>query len=100
MFATQWKRANILPIDNKNDKQVISNYRATSLLPIGSKTFEKLIFHELFKFIAVKNLLYNHQLGFDPYVSCIYQLHTITHDIFSSFDCSPTLEIGCAHDVL
>ena len=67
MFATQWKRANILPIDDKNDKQVISNYRATSLLPIGSKTFEKLISHELFKFIAVKNLLYNHQSGFDPY---------------------------------
>ena len=25
-FATQWKRANIVPIHKKNDKQIVSNY--------------------------------------------------------------------------
>ena len=25
-FPTQWKRANIVPIDKKNDKQIVSNY--------------------------------------------------------------------------
>ena len=33
-FATQWKRANIVPLHEKNDKQIISNYRLVSLLPI------------------------------------------------------------------
>ena len=65
-FANQWKRANILPIDGKNDKQVISNYRPISLLPICSKTFGKLTFNKLFKFFEVKNLLYNHPSSFDP----------------------------------
>ena len=41
-FPTQWKRANIVPIHKKNDKQIVSNYRPVSLLPICSKIFEKL----------------------------------------------------------
>ena len=31
-------------------------------------------------------------MGFFPGGSCIYQLLAITHDIFSSFDCNPTLD--------
>ena len=91
-FATQWKRANIVPIHKKNDKQIVSNYRPVSLLFICSKIFEKLIFNELFKFFEDNNLLSKHQSGFRPGDSCIYQLLAITHDIFSSFDCNPTLE--------
>ena len=53
-FATQWKRANITPIHKKNDKQIVSNYRPVSLLPICSNIFEKLIFNELFKFLGTK----------------------------------------------
>ena len=91
-FATQWKRANIVPIHKKNDKQIVSNYRPVSLLFICSKIFEKLIFNELFKFFEDNNLLSKHQSGFRPGDSCIYQLLAITHDIFSSFDSNPTLE--------
>ena len=58
-FPTQWKRANIVPIHKKNDKQIVSNYRPVSLLPICSKIFEKLIFSELFK-IFEDNNLFNH----------------------------------------
>ena len=49
-FPTQWKRANIVPLHKKNDKEIISNYRPVSLLPICSKIFEKLTFNKLFKF--------------------------------------------------
>ena len=49
-FPTEWKRANIVPLHQKNDKEIISNYRPLSLLPICSKTFEKLTFIKLFKF--------------------------------------------------
>ena len=51
-FATQCKRANVVPIHKKNDKQIVSNYRPVSLLPISSKIFEKLIFNELLKFFS------------------------------------------------
>ena len=91
-FATQWKRANIVPIHKKNDKQIVSNYRPVSFLPICSKIFEKLIFNELFKIFEDNNLLSKHQSDFRPGDSCIYQLLAITHDILSSFDCNPTLK--------
>ena len=81
-FPTQWKRANIVPVHEKNDKQIVSNYRPVSLLPICSKIFEKLIFNELFNFFEQFNLLSKHQSGFRPGDSCIYQLPAITHDIF------------------
>ena len=91
-FATQWKRANIVPIHKKNDKQIVSNYRPVSLLPICCKIFEKLIFNKHFKIFEDKYLLSKYISGFRPSDSCIYQLLAITHDIFSRFDCNPTLE--------
>ena len=91
-FATQWKRANIVPIHKKNDNETVSNYRSVSLLAIRSKMFEKQIFNELFNFFEDKNLISKHQSGFRPDDSCIYQLFPITHGIFSSFGCNPTLE--------
>ena len=54
--------------------------------------FEKQIFNELFNFLEDKNLISIHQSGFRPGDSCIYQLFPITHGIFSSFECNPTLE--------
>ena len=93
-FASQCKRANIVPIHKKNDKQIVSNYRAVSLLPICSKVFERRIFNELFKFFEDKNLLFKHQSCFHLGDSCIYQLLAITHDSLTHdcFDCNPTLE--------
>ena len=74
----------------KEDKQIVSNY--VSLLLICSKTFEKLIFNELFAFFEKRNLLSKHESGFHPGDSCIYQLLAITHDIFLSFDTNHSLE--------
>ena len=40
-FPTQWKRTNIVPIHKKSDKEIVSNYRLVSLLPICRKqTFQ------------------------------------------------------------
>ena len=87
----------------KNDRQLVSNYRPVSLLPICSKMFEKLILNELFRFSDDKNLLSKHQSGFHLGDSCIYQLLAITYDIFSSFDwnletCGVFLDISKAFD--
>ena len=40
-----WKRPNIIPVNKKNDKQLVNNYQPISLLPIFKFFFEKIIFN-------------------------------------------------------
>ena len=71
----------------------MNNYRPVSLLPVFGKIFEKLIFNEIYSFLDRKRLLNTNQSGFQPFDSCVNQLLTITHKIFSAFDCNPSLEV-------
>ena len=43
IYPDIWKLANVTPIFNKGDKQLIKNYRPISLLPICGKIFEQII---------------------------------------------------------
>ena len=69
----------------KGDKQNIKNYRPVSLLPICGKTFERLIFNIMFIYFSANKLISKNQFGFQPGDSCINQLLSITHKIFTSF---------------
>ena len=44
-------------------------------------------------FVEANNLINSNQSGFRPNDSCESQLLSIVHDIYSSFDCSPSLEV-------
>ena len=44
-------------------------------------------------FLEVNNLLNSNQSGFRPNDSCDSQLLSIFRDIYSSFDCHPSLEV-------
>ena len=39
-FPLEWKKANIVPIHKKGDKQCVKNYRPISLPPIFGKILE------------------------------------------------------------
>ena len=52
-----WKKANVVPIHKKGEKDLIKNYRLVSLLPIFGKIFERLIFNSLFKYMVKMNCL-------------------------------------------
>ena len=38
-FPTAWKKANVVPVHKKGNKEILNNYRPISLLPICSKLF-------------------------------------------------------------
>ena len=61
------------------------SYCPVSLLPICSKIFERIIYNDMLKYFLDNNLISSKQSGFRP-DSCINQLLSITHDIFTSFD--------------
>ena len=85
VFPNDWKKANVIPVHKKRNKQLVSNYRPVSLLPISSKFFEKL-------FLDQNCLLNVNQSDFRPGDSCIHQLIPITHDIFTAFDANLSLK--------
>ena len=54
----------ILYQSTKNDKQIVSNHRLVSLLPVSSKIFERLIYNSMYKHTSDNNLLSPNQSGF------------------------------------
>ena len=56
------------------------------MFPICGKKFERLIFYVMFRFLNKNNLISSNQSGFRPGDSSIYQLLSITHEIYKSFE--------------
>ena len=86
MFPNDWKKGNVVPVFENDDKQILKNYRPISLLPMCGKIFQKLIFKEIFKYFIENDSISPNQSGFKPGDSCINQLLSIAHDIYKSFD--------------
>ena len=42
-FPSQWRKANVIQVHKKGDKQTIEYYRPASLLPICAKIFEQIL---------------------------------------------------------
>ena len=82
----------IIPVHKKGDKQ-INNYRPAFLLPISGNILEKLFLNSIMDFLEENNLFNSKQSGFRSNDSCENQLLSIVHDIYSSFDSYPSLEV-------
>ena len=92
-FPKEWKKVNIVPAHKKHDKQLIKSYWPISLLLIYSKNLEKLIFNSLFKYLGDNDLLTCSQSGFWSGDTCVYQLLSITHEIYKAFDANPSFDV-------
>ena len=91
-----WNLANVTPIFKKSDKQLIGNYRPISLLPLGGKSFEKIIFNNLYKHLTTHHLITKNQSGFRPGDSTTNQLIDLVDEIYqAAFDSKKPLEV-CA----
>ena len=93
VFPGIWKCANVVPVHKKNEKNLKSNYRPISLLPIFGKMLEKLMYDSLYSHLDSCDLLNPNQSGFRPGDSTVNQLISITHTIFKAFDCNPPLDV-------
>ena len=62
-------------------------------MPVCGKIFEKIIFNLLFKYLEENNLLNGDQSGFRLGDCCVYQLLSITNEIYKAFDANPSLEV-------
>ena len=85
-FPSEWKKANVVPLHRKIDKQALKNYRPISLLPIFENFFERIIYNNIFEYLTTNKLISDNQSGFKPGDSCVNQLLSITHEIYHSLD--------------
>ena len=86
VFPKAWKFANVQPIHKKYSRQIKSNYRPISLLPVCGKILLKIVFDVLYSFININSLISKDQPGFRPSDSTINQIISITSSIFESFE--------------
>ena len=87
------EKSNIVPVHKKGDQQFVNSYRPVSLLPIFGKVLGKILFNSIFEYLQNNCLLCDNQSGFRPSDSCEYQLLSIVHDIYASFDSNPPNDV-------
>lgn len=63
-FPNTLKKATVLPVFKKNNREDIVNYRPISLLSVFSKVFERIIFDRMFNFIDRFKIMASCQHGF------------------------------------
>jgi len=93
IYPDQWKLANVTPIHKKGSKQLVSNYRPISLLPICGKIFEKLIFNSLYTYLTHHKLITHNQSGFKSGDSTTNQLLFLVNEIHEAFENPKSLEV-------
>ena len=86
IFPSELKIAKVIPIYKSDDKQLIWNYRAISVLPFFSKIFEKIISNHLVNFIESNNILYDNQFGFRKNHSTTHAIITLVERVSKALD--------------
>ena len=56
-FRIEWRKANVVSVHKKGDKQNSKNYRPLSLLSICGKIFERLIYNNIFEYFIGNDLI-------------------------------------------
>ena len=79
-FPEIWKKANVVPVYKKDDKNLLKNYCPIGLLPIFSKIFERAIYNSLFNHLQSEKIFTSSQLRFLPGDLCIAQLLSIIYE--------------------
>ena len=85
-FPSMWKKSNVIPIHQENDKKDKQNYRPVSLLCNVSKVFERLIYEKLYTFLISNNLLTEKNSGFRPRDGTLYQILDMSHELHVALD--------------
>ena len=85
-FPDASKIAKVKPLFKKGSKTDPSNYRPTSLLPLLSKLFERVVLGQTEEFLSLNEVLYHYQFGFRKNHSTDRCLSFLNDKILKGFD--------------
>ena len=78
-YPKLWKLAHVMPIFKKGDKSLVSNYRPISLISCVGKSFERVIYKNVYNHLMTNSLIHKYQSGFLPGHSTVHHLIELIH---------------------
>ena len=91
-FASQWKKALVVPIPKSGNLCNVQNYRPISLLPLPGKILEKLIHKQISSYLEDNSLLTDKQHGFRKSHSTVHSVAQLVGYVNDNLDSrKPTL---------
>ena len=85
-FPREWKKAHVLPLHKKKERNILDNYRPVSLLSCISKILERAVFKHVFNYFRENFLISVYQSGLTPGDSTVNQLVQIYHMLCDALD--------------
>ena len=64
LFPDDWKCARVIPLFKQGERTDVNNYRPISVISIIAKLFERIVYHQLYSFLASEEIITDHQSGF------------------------------------
>ena len=64
LFPDDWKCARVTPLFKQGERTDVNNYRPISVISIIAKLFERIVYHQLYSFLASEEIITDHQSGF------------------------------------
>lgn len=86
IFPDKLKHAKVIPIFKKGNREHLENYRPISLLPVISKILEHILHEQLFEYLSINKLLYDHQYGFRTNHSTEFAMMELHHSLLKLMD--------------
>ena len=92
-FPEAWKKANIVPVHKKEDKNLMKTLALLVYFQSFVKIYGRVIYNSLFNYFKDNKLFTSSQPGFLPGDSCIAQLLSVIHEIQNAFDNNPAVDV-------
>ena len=93
VFPSTWKEANVTAVFKKGDSSLSTNYRPISLLNVLGKVFEKLLYKQIFNYLADTDFLSPFQSGFLPGDSTVNQLTYLYNAFCQAVDSGKEVQV-------
>lgn len=75
-----------LPVYKKGDKNLRSNYRPISIVPIISKIIENCMHKQIYKYFECHKLLNEQQFGFRSELSTVKAVESLVNNVYEGFE--------------
>ena len=64
IFPDDWKSARVIPLFKQGERSDLNNYRPISVISVIAKVFERIVYDQLYSFLAKEDVISKQQSGF------------------------------------